>query len=480
MHHKENTEMTIKDRMYGLTYSNAEAMAKMLGGGSIGFAPLQRFKLGSAYNPNRRPLVHCLSDHMLTRHGEAACLNVLPAYENRSRKAREYIAEKAASTNGSAQAAARRAEAQAAAIASIIESTGATATATATAETQSNEDTENMDADTETEAPAGTLEAMMRAIIRKESERAARNGTAGTNAEEVARIATTLIDAAIERAKLPTTTNIVIHRADNTGRVETTDMGIQHDQFPRLLAWCQTRVAGVGSRRVNVWLPGPAGSGKTTGANNVAIALGLTFSYTGALLDETKIFGYMNANGTYVETDFFRAYTQGGVFLWDEADASDPMVSNMLNAAVDGMLASFPHGMFKRHPDFIFIAAANTYGMGANDKYVGRNRLDAATLDRFQKVAWGYCPALEQRIIGDTYAYDSMVRIRSAVEAAGYDVIISTRAGVRHRLMRTMPDLYTATEALENAYRDGMTADQWRQVATKAGFNVGTIRELAA
>lgn len=476
MHHKENTEMTTKDRMYGLTYANAEAMAKQLGGGSIGFAPLQRFKMGSTYNPNRRPLVHCLSDHMLTRHGEAACLNVLPAYENRARRAAGTATEE---SRANAQAFnARRASANT--VEGIVESTLENTAGNNTTETQSNMDTENMDTNTDTDAPAGTLEAMMRAIIRKESERAARNGTAGTNAEEVARIATTLIDAAIERAKLPTTTNIVIHRADNTGRVETTDMGIQHDQFPRLLAWCQTRVAGVGSRRVNVWLPGPAGSGKTTGANNVAIALGLTFSYTGALLDETKIFGYMNANGVYVETDFFRAYTQGGVFLWDEADASDPMVSNMLNAAVDGMLASFPHGMFKRHPDFIFIAAANTYGMGANDKYVGRNRLDAATLDRFQKVAWGYCPALEQRIIGDTYAYDSMVRIRSAVEAAGYDVIISTRAGVRHRLMRTMPDLYTATEALENAYRDGMTADQWRQVATKAGFNVGTIRELAA
>jgi hypothetical protein len=152
----------------------------------------------------------------------------------------------------------------------------------------------------------------------------------------------------------------------------------------------------------------------------------------------------------------------------------------MTNAAVDGALASFPHGMFKRHPDFVFIAAANTFGMGANDRYVGRNRLDAATLDRFVKLPWGYSPQLEQHIIADTYAYDTMLRIRGAVDAAGYDIIISTRAGMRHRLLRTMPDLYTADEALETAYRDGMTTDQWRQVSTKAGFTLRNISDLAA
>lgn len=468
--------MTMKERMYGLTYANAEAMAKTLSGGGIGFAPLQRFKMGSPANPNRRPLVHCLSDHMLHKYGEAACLNVLPAYENRSRKARTAEAAGNTRTTYTQTTYTTANTRNDATVEGIV--AGTTETDTQAADSIAEYTQADTVEDTATET--GGLDAIIRALIREESKRAARNGTAGTNAAEVARIAQTLVDAAIEKAKLPTTTNIVIHRADDTGRVETTNMGIQHTQFTRLLALCQTRIAVPTSRRVNVWMPGPAGSGKTTAAGNVAAALGLPFYYTGAIMDETKIFGYMNANGGYVETDFFKAYTQGGVFLWDEADASDPMVSNMLNGAGDGMLASFPHGMFKRHADFVFIAAANTYGMGANDRYVGRNRLDAATLDRFVKLSWGYSPQLEQHIIADTYAYDTMLRIRSAVDAAGYDLIISTRAGMRHRLLRTMPDLYTADEALETAYRDGMTADQWRQVTTKAGFNLGTIRDLAA
>lgn len=467
-------------RMYGLTYANAEAMAKMLNGGTVGFAPLQKYKMGAPANPNRRPLVHCLADHMHTKHGEAACAQYLPGYETRSRKAREYIQQRTAEAAGDTSATARMAHNEAAA---RREREAADAERVAEAYRAATTATDTMETDTEMETEmdnSGGLDAMIRNIIRAESIRAARNGTAGTNAEEVARISQTLIDAAIEKAKLPTVTNIVIHRADTTGRVETENMGVQHDQFPRLLALVQNRIAGPTSRRVNVYLPGPAGSGKSTAAKHVAKALGLKYYETGAIMDETKIFGFINATGNYMGTDFFKAYTEGGVFLWDEADASDPMVSNMLNGCVDSTLASFPHGMFERHADFVFIAAANTFGMGANERYVGRNRLDAATLDRFMKLAWSYSPQLEQLVVADTYAYDTMVRIRTAVDAAGYDVVISTRAGMRHRMLRTMPDLYTASEALECAYRDGMNADQWRQVAAKAGFNVGTVRELAA
>lgn len=437
----------IKARMYTMTFANTEIMAKRLShNGRLGFAPLQLFKKGSPGNPQARPLVHCFADKLLATYRLADIAALLPEYEARSRQARAAVAAKQAGT---------------------VE----------TVETAHVPETETVE--TDPPPPAGSLDAIIRDIIRKESERAAHNGQAATNASDVARIAQALIDSAIEQARLPRQTHVVIHKEDETGRVETQNLGVQHNQFPRLLALVQKRIAANG-RRVNVWLPGPAGSGKTTAAQTVARALSLSFYYTGAIMDETKVFGYRNANGDYIETDFFKAYTQGGVFLWDEADGSDPMVSVMLNAAVDGMLASFPHGMFTRHPDFIFIAAANTYGMGANDKYVGRNRLDAATLDRFVKLGWDYCPELEKVIVADDLARDTMLRMRRAVTTKQLDVIISTRAGMRHQLLRGMPDLYSEQEALEIAYRDGMTADQWRQVTLAAGITIGTVRELAA
>ena len=54
-----------------------------------------------------------------------------------------------------------------------------------------------------------------------------------------------------------------------------------------------------------------------------------------------------------------------------------------------------------RHPETILIAAANTIGRGADAQYVGRNQLDAATLDRFilAMIRVDYDPALECHIM---------------------------------------------------------------------------------
>jgi MoxR-like ATPase len=60
----------------------------------------------------------------------------------------------------------------------------------------------------------------------------------------------------------------------------------------------------------------------------------------------------------------------------------------------------FPDGIIQRHPDFVAIAAANTFGRGADRQYVGRYQLDAATLDRFVMLSWEYDSALESAILG--------------------------------------------------------------------------------
>ena len=55
---------------------------------------------------------------------------------------------------------------------------------------------------------------------------------------------------------------------------------------------------------------------------HVAKALGRTFYFTGAVDNVFKLNGYMDANGNYVRTSFREAYEWGGVFLFDEIDAS--------------------------------------------------------------------------------------------------------------------------------------------------------------
>jgi hypothetical protein len=75
-----------------------------------------------------------------------------------------------------------------------------------------------------------------------------------------------------------------------------------------------------------------------------------------------------------------------------------------VNAALaNGELANPVNGeTYHRHPECIIVAAANTYGLGGDAMYVGRNQLDAATLDRFilAKLYVVYDEELERQIAG--------------------------------------------------------------------------------
>jgi MoxR-like ATPase len=150
--------------------------------------------------------------------------------------------------------------------------------------------------------------------------------------------------------------------------------------------------------KVNVFLVGPAGSGKTTVAKQVAQSLGLPFHFNGAIHSEYKLTGFRDAHGKIHRTAFREAFERGGVYLFDEIDASQPAALLAFNAALANGMFDFPDRNIQCHPNFRCIAAANTWGKGATLEYVGRNALDAATLDRFATLEMRYDAALERRM----------------------------------------------------------------------------------
>lgn len=167
---------------------------------------------------------------------------------------------------------------------------------------------------------------------------------------------------------------------------------IMHHKFPLL-------AAAVASR-VNVMLVGPAGSGKTTAVEKVAQALGLQFYATGAVSSEYKLTGFIDAQGRIVSTAFRKAFEFGGLFLFGETDASMPGALLAFNTALANDWMDFPDGVVQKHPDFRVVADANTFGTGADRQYVGRNKLDAASLDRYAVIEWDYDEALEASFVG--------------------------------------------------------------------------------
>lgn len=204
--------------------------------------------------------------------------------------------------------------------------------------------------------------------------------------------------------------------------------GRQHERFPRLLRYL--------AAEQNVLLVGPAGSGKTSACRQAAQALQLPFEFLsfGPQTTQSQLVGFIDAGGTYRETSFRRAFEHGGVFLADEFDAANPGVALTINSAVANRIASFPDRIVEAHPNFRFVAAANTYGLGANRVYVGRNQLDGATLDRFASVEWGYDPDLELSLVGSdsrAIAWCKQIQAwRNAADRLGIRIVISPRASV--------------------------------------------------
>ena len=142
--------------------------------------------------------------------------------------------------------------------------------------------------------------------------------------------------------------------------------------------------------------------------------------------------GFNDATGKPVHTELRRAWENGGVFLCDEIDAGNANVLATLNALLSQPIAAFPDGMVARHQNFAFLAAGNTTGAGADMKFVGRNQLDGATLDRFVFVFWEYDEDFEVHVAGEDMREWTVLR-PEVPEGGGY------LRGQRKRRVRHTP-----------------------------------------
>lgn len=203
------------------------------------------------------------------------------------------------------------------------------------------------------------------------------------------------------------------------------------------------------SQRQSFMLVGPAGSGKTTLAEQIAEALSLPFYMSGKCADEVKITGFIDGGGTYHSTAFRKAYEFGGVFLFDEVDAWTADAIIAVNAPLAGKMGDFPDGTIKRHPDFVAIGAANTFGRGSDRQYVGREQLDAATLDRFAVIEMDYDEELETAISCNKEWTAYVQKVRAAVEREKIRHVVSPRASIGGGIMLAAGD---KRKDVEDAY----------------------------
>lgn len=207
-----------------------------------------------------------------------------------------------------------------------------------------------------------------------------------------------------------------------------------------------------------VALRGPAGNGKTTGAKQILKDLGFNIynidcndsltadDLVGGIKLESTGQGQMKT--TFQPGIFAKAFADPkGAILMDEFDALDPKLALCIQSALlrdsggpgkrelsvptnDGDKVMVSEGKCP------IILTMNTYGSGATREYVGRNTLDAASLDRINtivdtdyanedKIVHARYPDLKKDKVNEIVAFAK--RIRMKIAEKNMRIILSTR-----------------------------------------------------
>jgi AAA domain (dynein-related subfamily) len=155
--------------------------------------------------------------------------------------------------------------------------------------------------------------------------------------------------------------------------------GIYHDLFGYALILAE--------QRIPIMLVGQFGTGKSFLARQLSDYLGVPYGETPMTPGATRgdLLGRHTVSG-FIPAEFVRLYEGGGIFNFEEIDASDPSMLIVLNNALaqDHLYNSVDGKEYAKSENFIAVSTANTFGLGATREYVARERLDAATIDRWR------------------------------------------------------------------------------------------------
>ena len=242
---------------------------------------------------------------------------------------------------------------------------------------------------------------------------------------------------------------------------------VRHEKFNKIVALTKKKKA--------VYLYGPAGTGKSQLAKQIAKFLKLNFYPMSTITQEFKFTGYQDGNGLYHDTNFYKAVKTGGVFFIDEMDSCSSDVLIGLNACLANGYFDFPHETIDCHENFVVISAGNTTGHGATADYVGRQQLDLSTLDRFLSIKIDYDKNIDMAVAkNDQDLVDFAHALRKASKDTDITVLMSYRAIGNIADLINDPDmleLFDMVEIMDMSVAKGMGQDEITMLSENMKLN---------
>ena len=262
-----------------------------------------------------------------------------------------------------------------------------------------------------------------------------------------------------ELKKRPTTSGTVINITVNGETRQAQIKGIVNPKFARIMKYL--------ANGENVYMWGPAGTGKNVTAEQCAEALDMPIFYMNTIYTKYDLCGYMDAQGNYVPTTFYNfMHAPKGLFFFDEYDNSQSAATVCFNNLLEKGEYTFPNGETLRlDENHKIIAAGNTNGQGATEEYNDRYQMDESNRSRFMFVPVTYDPAVEKSIVGESNdILDFINDMRRVRDEIGIKLILGYREIKR---LKRYEDDDDPAELLDNMLIKGMEQDTINEIASR-------------